>query len=174
MRKIALIFGILSLFSVYLFACGALNPEASGDGFSTSLLAPFREFSLLGASVLVVGVIFMAATIAAAPDSGESRSASVPRLSWPAAVNLAFLVNALVVAGIGGLLLWDVLGNGDYLKLGIIYMAGVYEAVLGAILIVFLIFCPRPRLVFLPAMGLYLVGLTALGLLVWLGSGASA
>ena len=173
MRKVSLVFGTLSLFMVYLFACGGLNTLSGNQELSSFLLLPFQEFNLLEGSVLVMALIFMAVAVMIIPDSRRDRSAAPPRLSWQAALNLAFFVNSLVVAGIGVLLVWGPIPERDPVAVGILYAAGIYEAVLGAILVTVLLFCRRPRMVFLPALGLFLAGLLTLGALAWLGSGTS-
>ncbi len=167
MRLTSLAFKTVGLLAVYAFACGALD-QGGGDGkLLARLAAPLQALTPFAASVLVGGLFLFAAGVAIEPSPG--RGPRGPRPFWTPLLLAAFVVYSLAVCGVVAFILASPRLSGP--ELGAFYAAGVLEAMLASVLAVVLYFLRRPRLVYLPTLGLLFAGIAALGAMFWLGNG---
>ena len=173
MRLISLAFKSLALLVVYAFACGALVQqgtigEAYWHSFFAHLLAPLNGLHPASGAVLVAGAFLFGAGLAIAPKAGRGEYGS----PWPSLILAAFVVDALAVCATVAFIFAGPRYSLKPAELGALYAAGVFEAALGTVLATSLFFMRRPRLVYLPALGLLLAGIGVLGAMFWLGNGA--
>ena len=174
MRKVPLFLNGLTVLALYVLASGALNMDpasnAHGGSFLERIERPFIDLTPLGAGVLAGAAICFAVGSLAVPSSVERGS---PSLSWSKLLQVAFVVNAAVVAGIAVALFLGHSYPREPQTVGVLFVTGVCEAALGAVLAVTHLFLKRPRPVFLPALGVHLLSTAALGAAYLLGSGST-
>jgi hypothetical protein len=172
MRFTSLVLKFLALLIVYAFACGALVQQGASEGywrhFFARLLDPLNGLNPIAGSILIAGIFLFAAAIAIHP---RERQDGKPTSMWTSLLLAAFAVDAIAVCASAGFIFAGVrfTSPGD---LGALFVAGVIEGVIGVMLGAVLFFLKRPRIVYLPTLGLLLVGMGALGAIFWLGNGA--
>lgn len=173
MRLTSIAFKTIGLLVVYAFACGALSPgPVSADGpIDVRLAAPLGGLTPQTFSILLCGAFLFAAGIGIEP--GYARRGERGALSfWTPLLLASLLVASLAVAGTVACILSNSHLSGP--ELGAFYAAGVLEAVLASVLAVALYFLRRPRLVYLPTLGILFAGIAALGAMFWLGNSAGS
>jgi hypothetical protein len=173
MRKVQLTLNGFALLAVYAVASSALNapPEgvSSGASFLERLGTPFLEITPLAAGVLAAAAISFSVAILAAPTPDQVG----PSISWSQLIQVAFVVNTAVVAGIAAALFLGHTFPRQPHAVGVLFLTGVFEAALGLVLAATHFFLKRPRLVFLPTLGVHLLSMAALGAAYLLGSGST-
>lgn len=173
MRFTALAIKIFGLFAIYAIICGAFKFSGTQGGtahFLSQLLAPFEKLTLLEGSILAAASFLLVSGMvigAASTKDGGTLGGSI----WPPLLLGAFVVNSIVLVGLVSTILIHDRSLSNPAEIGSIYGACICEAFLGAILASMLFFMRRPRFLFVPAVGILCLGITALGALFWLGQG---
>lgn len=172
MRKVSFLSNLLGLAVIYLFACGALNLSPGEEGYLRRFVAachqPFMGLTPLAGTCIGVVFLVLVATLVI-PSSRSLDATGRLNLSWPAVVVVALWVNALAVVGMTASLFVSGSSASDPITIGTIYMSAVFEACVGAVLAVTVFFLKRPLKTFLPALGIFIVGVAALGTIFWFG-----
>jgi len=173
MRKVHFVLYGFAVLAVYAVASAALNAPDEGVSWGASLkdrlLSPLLEISPLAAAVLAASAISFGVGLLAAPSLDQVG----PGVSWSQLIQVAFIVNTAVVAGIATVLfLGHTYPRAPY-AVGVLFLTGLGEAALGILLAAAHFFLKRPRLVFLPTLGVQLLSMAALGAAYLLGSGST-
>jgi hypothetical protein len=170
MKKVQLVLNGFALLAVYVVASAALNEAPEGmSSFLERLGTPFLEITPLGAGILAAATFAFAVSILAAP----SLDLVGPSISWTQLIQVAFVVNTAVLAGIAAALFLGHTFPRQPHAVGVLFLIGICEAALGMVLAATHFFIKRPRIVFLPTLGVHLLSLAALGAAYVLGSGTT-
>ena len=178
MRRITLLTNLLCMGAVYTFACGALNlrfdDERPGKIFLERLLAPLGGVTPLTAAVLTSACILFTVSLLLLPSGGSNQRTTFLQLPWSSVFNVAFLLSSLVVSWVVLILIVGAASSQNPKTAGVLFAVGVWEALLGGVLAVAIVIARQPTLIYLPALGFYLLGTGALGFMFWIGCGVNA
>ena len=175
MRLTSLVFKVFGLIALYAFACGALQVPADGwrwEDFLARLVEPVHGLGPFSGAILVAGIFFLAAGETVMEGSQAGSGASGKSIPWRELLLAAFVVNALAVIAVPVAIFTGARAFVPPAETGALFAAGVLEAVIGVFLALILAFFARQRILFLPSLGLFIIGVGTLGMLFWIGVGA--
>jgi len=176
MQFSSLTFKLIGIFTIYAFACGALAAPATAESFQdhffSRLLDPLGTSTLLGMSILVIGVFLFASGEVIQPGAWSKAGVKSRRPAWPIILLIALLMSSILTCGIAAIIIFGGTPSGDPIEMGAYFTAAMLEVILGAIMAGVLLFLRLPRSVFLPALGILLTSIGTLGVLFWFGNSA--
>ena len=171
-------FFVVAITCCYLFATGATYPpwEWGRTEFLERVLAPFQVFSFVSGLLVLTAVVAFLLSLLCFECEGKTVADQCSRRSWGVALEIAFLLNVLIVGGVLTLL-WFLAQSGasgppaGTHTLGSLFTAGLLEVVLGTFLAAVLFFLGKSRALYYSILTAHVAELILLGAIFLMGSG---
>ena len=169
------LFLICGAFCIYLFAIGATYPpwEWNSPAFLERFLAPFQYFSFVSGLLVVAGLLAFLLSLLCFESRDNAKQEGLARKTWGRAMEISFLLNTVLVAGLLALTTLLTLNPSEALgDVGTLFVAVLVELGLGTFLAILLVFYRRGTRLYLSTLTLHLLEVVAVSAVFVFGSGA--